>query len=146
VALATLLFSHTATSAAAVHASQPMIERNVMCVTCKIPLDESQSLQADRERGLIRGLIAEGRDEAQIKAALVGQYGPSVLALPGAKGFDATVYIVPVAVLILLLALLALLLPSWRRRARSRAREQAPPPSIGPSDAARLDADLARFD
>jgi cytochrome c-type biogenesis protein CcmH len=134
-------------AAGAMRASQPTIERNVMCVTCKIPLDEAQSLQASRERELIRGLIAAGRDEAQIKATLVGQYGPAVLAMPSAKGLDAAVYIVPVAVLILLLALLAVLLPSWRRRAGASEPETfSSPASISPGDADRLNADLARFD
>ena len=66
-----------------------------MCVTCKIPLNVAESPQADRERAFIRELIDEGRDEAQIKHALVGQYGTTVLALPPASGFDLTVYLVP---------------------------------------------------
>lgn len=144
--LASISMTSAGAWAATVRTSQPTIERNVMCVTCKIPLDEAQSLQADRERELIRGLIAAGRTEGQIKAALVEQYGPAVLALPSAKGFDATVYVVPIAVLAVLVALLAALLPSWRRRARWRARETAAPAPISPSDAERLDADLARFD
>jgi cytochrome c-type biogenesis protein CcmH len=146
LALAAALAAPAGAQAVAVRASQPTIERNVMCVTCKIPLDEAQSLQAERERELIRSLIAAGRDEAQIKTALVGQYGPAVLALPSAKGFDATVYIVPIAVLALLLALLGMLLPSWRRKARANARETPVPAPISPSDAERLNADLARFD
>ncbi len=53
----------------------PAIERQVMCVTCKIPLNVAESPQSQRERAYIRGLIAEGKTEAQIKSALVGQYG-----------------------------------------------------------------------
>src|SRR5882724_7539524 len=68
--------------AAAPRASLPTIERQVMCVTCKIPLNVAQSPQADRERAFIQGLIDKGEDEAAIKHALVGQYGPAVLALP----------------------------------------------------------------
>ena len=89
-----------------------------MCVTCKIPLNVAESPQADRERAFIRELIDEGRDEAQIKHALVGQYGTTVLALPPASGFDLTVYLVPAAVVAVLLALLATLLLRWRRRGR----------------------------
>lgn len=142
---ATLLLPAGAAAAPSPHASLPAIERQAMCVTCKIPLNEAKSPQAERERAFIRELIAQGRDEAQIKQALVGQYGPTVLALPSAHGFDATVYIVPAAVVAALVALLAVLLPSWRRRARARERQGAPE-GLSSEDAARLDADLARFD
>lgn len=143
---ATVLLSASAGAAPSPRASLPAIERQAMCVTCKIPLNEAESPQADRERAFIRELIAQGRDEAQIKQALVGQYGPTVLALPSAHGFDATVYIVPAAVVTALFALLAVLLPAWRRRARTRERQDPPRPQLSAEDAARLDADLARFD
>jgi cytochrome c-type biogenesis protein CcmH/NrfF len=117
-----------------------------MCVTCKIPLNVAESPQAARERVFIRGLIAAGRSEAQVKEALVSQYGPAVLALPGAKGFDLAAYIVPVAVVIALIALLAALLPSWRRHARAQSARQADTPELSPRDEARLEADLERFD
>lgn len=126
--------------------SLPVIERQVMCVTCKIPLNVAESPQADRERALIRGLIAEGKTEAQIKSALVGQYGEAVLGLPGAKGFDLTAYVVPIVVVLVLLALLGLLLPSWRRNARAKAASKPSAPRLSDGDAARLDADLKRFD
>jgi cytochrome c-type biogenesis protein CcmH len=132
--------------AVAARTSLPVIERQVMCATCKIPLNVAESPQADRERALIRGMIAQGQTEAQIKRALVDQYGPAVLGLPSAKGFDLTAYIVPIAVVLALLALLALLLPSWRRHARAQAAQAAQAPTLSASEAARLDADLKRFD
>ena len=115
-----------------------------MCVTCKIPLIVAESTQADRERVFIRGLIGEGRTEAQIESALVSQYGPAVLGLPSAHGFDLTVYLVPLAAVLALAAMLALLLPRWRRRAR--AQNEPSVPELSPAQTARLDADLARFD
>jgi cytochrome c-type biogenesis protein CcmH len=124
----------------------PVIERQVMCATCKIPLNVAESPQADRERAFIRNLIARGQTEAQIKSALVDQYGPAVLALPSPKGFDLAAYLVPAAVVLALLALLALLLPRWRRHARAQARTASGAPELSASDAARLDADLERFD
>lgn len=135
-------------------ASLPTIERRVMCVTCKIPLIVAQSPQANSERTYIRGLIAEGLTEPQIERAMVGQYGPSVLGLPSAHGFDLTVYLVPLAAILALVATLALLLPRWRRRARAQesawdgASDGAPriAPKLTAADTARLDADLARFD
>jgi cytochrome c-type biogenesis protein CcmH/NrfF len=132
--------------AAAPRASLPAIERQVMCVTCKIPLNVAESPQSQRERAYIRGLIAEGKTEAQIKSELVGQYGSSVLALPSAKGFDLAAYLVPLAVVLALIGLLALLLPRWRRHARAQAATRADSPKLSAGDAARLDADLKRFD
>lgn len=122
------------------------IEHQVMCVTCKIPLTVAESPQADRERVFIRGLIAEGQTEAQIKDSLVAQYGPSVLDLPSTKGFDLAVYLVPIAVVLALLGLLAFLLPSWRSHALARRGAPEDVPELSPADATRLDADLARFD
>jgi len=135
----------TAAPAAVPRTSLPVIERQVMCVTCKIPLNVAQSPQADRERAYIQSLINEGDTEGQIKNALVGQYGPAVLGLPSAHGFDLTVYLVPLAVLLALVAGLALLLPRWRR-ARAQAGAGPSRETLDAGDAARLDADLARFD
>jgi cytochrome c-type biogenesis protein CcmH len=131
---------------ASTHTSLPVIERQVMCVTCKIPLNVAQSQQADRERAFIQSLIDEGQNEAQIKRSLVAQYGPTVLALPSAHGFDLTVYLVPLAAFLALLTTLAVLLPRWRRRAREQATRTVDAPRLSSTDSARLDADLAKFD
>jgi cytochrome c-type biogenesis protein CcmH len=132
--------------AATPRVSLPQIERQVMCVTCRIPLNVAQSPQADRERAFIQSLIDAGRSEAQIKDALVGQYGRTALALPSDSGFGATAYLVPLAALLALLAALAVLLPRWRRRARAQAHERGPAPALSAADAQRLEADLERFD
>ena len=146
VAMCLVLASPTALAAEPQRASLTSIERQVMCVTCKIPLNVAESPQANRERAFIRELIDEGRDEAQIKHALVGQYGTTVLALPPASGFDLTVYIVPVAVVAVLVALLAILLPRWRRRGRGPGSGEDGAAPLSAGDASRLEADLSRFD
>jgi cytochrome c-type biogenesis protein CcmH len=143
--LATVM-SAAQVQAAVPHASLPEIERQVMCVTCKIPLNVAQSPQADRERAFIQGLLDKGSGEAAIKHALVGQYGPTVLALPSDSGFDATAYLVPLAAFVALLAALAVLLPRWRRRARAQALSTGAAPTLSAAESERLDADLRRFD
>jgi cytochrome c-type biogenesis protein CcmH len=135
-----------AASAIVPRTSLPAIERQVMCVSCKIPLNVAQSPQADRERAFIQGLIAQGQSETQIKRALVGQYGPAVLALPSTHGFDLAAYLVPLAAVLALLGALVLLLPRWRRQGNAQAARGAPPPALSSGDSARLDADLSRFD
>jgi cytochrome c-type biogenesis protein CcmH/NrfF len=147
LALALTLPGLSAANAAAVpRTSLPAIESQVMCATCKIPLTVAQSPQADRERAFIRGLIGRGFTEAQIKRAMVSQYGPAVLALPRDHGFDRAAYIVPLAVVVALLAAIAVVLPRWRRHARSQALLPVDAPSLSSADAARLEEDLARYD
>jgi cytochrome c-type biogenesis protein CcmH len=135
-----------ARGAAQARASLPVIERQVMCVTCKIPLNVAESPQADRERAFIQSLISAGQSEAQIKRALVAQYGRAVLALPSSGGFGVFAYAVPIAVVAGLMATVLVLLPRWRARGAARSPESRSHPALSAEDAARLDADMARFD
>jgi cytochrome c-type biogenesis protein CcmH len=135
-----------AASAVKPRTTLPAIERQVMCVTCKIPLNVAQSPQADRERAFIQGLIDQGQSEGQIKDALVGQYGRSALALPSDHGFDIAAYLVPLVAFLALVAALVVLLPKWRRYARTQASRAPVEEPLSAADAARLDADLSRFD
>ncbi len=139
-----------AASAVVARTTLPAVEAQVMCVTCKIALTVAQSPQADRERAYIQTLIDEGRTLAQVKRALVYQYGTEVLALPPSRGFDLGAYVVPAVVVVGLLALAAVLLPRWRRRARAAGAARGSPGNtvgpLDPADAARLEADMARFD
>ena len=116
-----------------------------MCLVCGVPLNLADSPQASRERQFISGLIARCESTAQIKAALVAQYGPRVLALPKESGFDATAYIVPLLIL-LLGAGATVAAVRWWASGRGRA---APPPVRPPpsrTDGHRLEAELRRWD
>jgi cytochrome c-type biogenesis protein CcmH/NrfF len=125
----------------------PIIERQVMCVTCKIPLQVAESPQANLEREYIQGLIAKGEDETEVKRTLVVQYGPAVLGMPAAHGFNLVAYLVPLAVVLALIATLVVLLPRWRRYARAQAAAPASVgPRLSPEESARLESDIARFD
>jgi cytochrome c-type biogenesis protein CcmH len=137
----------SAPSSASAHVSATAIEQQVMCVTCKIPLPEASSPQAEREKAYVRELVAKGLNERQVKNALIAEYGPAVLSLPKASGVNLAVYIVPPVVVLLALLGVAFAIPRWRRFGRERDRHSsAPPPKLSASDAARLDQDLARFD
>jgi cytochrome c-type biogenesis protein CcmH/NrfF len=123
------------------------VEDEVMCPICGTLLELAESPQAQRERVLVKRLIAAGKSKAEIKDILVAQYGPGVLALPGGSGFDLSAYLVPAAAFVLAAVALAFGVRRWRRAAK--------PPGTGGSDAAggpqgedaeRLDADLARYD
>jgi len=59
------------------------LEDEVMCPVCGTSLGVAREAPlAQRERALIARLAARCESKRQIKAALVAQYGPSVLALP----------------------------------------------------------------
>ena len=147
--LALLVLALAPGGAAAVkqRTSMQAVLPQVMCVTCGIPLSNAESAQADDEKAFIQQLIDRGDTLSQIKRALVAQYGNAVLALPPAQGFDLTVYVVPVVVVLGLLVALVVLLPRWRRnRPPPGAAGAGGPTALSKEDAARLDADLARYD
>ena len=113
-----------------------------------MPLNTSQSPQADEQRQFIRELIAEGRDKEQIKAALVAEYGQNVLADPDDEGFGVAAYVVPFLLVGALAVGLLVVIPRGGRRAPATPTTagQGDAPAISAADAARLDADLARYD
>jgi len=123
------------------------IEAEVMCPICGTLLELAESPQAKREKVYVAKLVAEGKTKAEIKDSLVAQYGPSVLALPKASGFDLSAYLVPVVALLAAIAVLAFSVARWRRAGGSPAAPDEPA-ETGPQgdDAARLDADLRRYD
>lgn len=144
VALA--LVAATAPAAlAAPRASLIEIEKQVMCPVCGTLLQLAESPQAQREKAFIRRLIAAGKTEAQIKDALVAEYGDEVLALPKGSGFSLSAYVVPIVAFLLAAIALAIGVMKWRRGGRGGAQGPRPSAPRG-EDAERLDADLARYD
>ena len=150
-ALAALLLLPGQAVAAAPRADLVDIEDEVMCVTCKVPLNIAEGTQPDSQREFIRGLIAQGRTKPQIKEALVAEYGPDVLALPEDEGFGITAYAIPIALGVVVVAALALLVPRWRRRPAAGMTSAGGDGARGArelsaDDARRLDDDLARYE
>ena len=121
------------------------IEDEVMCPICGTALNLSQAPQAERERELIRRLIAEGRTKQEIKDELVRQYGSEVLAVPSGSGFDLAAWLVPAGGVALAALALALAVRRWRARGRGGGPGEAEPP-LTEADAKRVDSDLARYD
>lgn len=144
-ALATLLL--LAPAASADRASLTEIEKQVMCPVCGTLLQLAESPQAQREKAFIGRLIDEGRSEAEIKDALVAEYGEEVLALPPGSGFSLSAYVVPIVAFLVAALALAIGVTRWRR-AGGGSNRSGPTRGSGPSgeDAERLDADLARYD
>ena len=141
--IAVLLSLAAPVLAAAPQTSIVDVEDEVMCPICGTLLELAESPQAQRERVFVRRLIAAGKSKAEIKDALVAEYGRGVLALPGGSGFDLSAYLVPAIAFLVALVALALGVRRWRRAAKSAPAAPAP---ADPEDAKRLDADLSRYD
>lgn len=140
--LAVALLAPPGAGAAEAQATLPDIEDEVMCPICGTTLELSESPQADRERELIRGLIAEGDSKDEIKDALVLEYGDDVLAVPDSDGFDLTAWIVPALGIALGIAGVGLAIARLARR-----RDDGPAgPEIEPGEAARLERDMSSYD
>ena len=136
-------------AAAAPRASLPDIEDEVMCLECGTALNVSTSDVAEQERDFIAGLVAQGRTKAEIKAALVDEYGPRVLAEPQDDGFQLTAWVVPVLAAMAALGLVVLVARRWRGRGRAGDAAVATAggdPALDAEDERRLDAELAAFD
>ena len=154
-ALLALLALVLAVAAPAAHAAQapraslPDIEDEVMCLECRTPLNVSTSDVADQQRAFISELIDQGRTKAEIKAALVQEYGPRVLGEPEEKGFGLAAWITPILVALGALALVIVAARRWRREPQPAEAAAAPAEDgkeLDPEDARRLDAELAAYD
>ena len=141
LAVLALLLALAAPAFAASPPSLADLEDEVMCVECGTPLIVSQSPVANQERAFIQQQIAAGKSKSQIKAALVEEYGDQVLAEPGGHGFDATLWIVPVLLVLLGAAGIVFAVRRWRRNGPEPEAPLAP--ALSAEDTRRLDAELA---
>jgi cytochrome c-type biogenesis protein CcmH len=149
VALLLLVLLGTATSAAAAcpKTSLADVEDEVMCPVCGVPLGlATEAPQAQRERAFIQREVERCKSKTQIKAELVAQFGDRVLALPPDKGFNLAVYLVPAAIVLAGLAAVTTVALRRRRESRASSNGAAPTPALAGDDAARLEADLERYD
>lgn len=145
VALALLALAAPAL-AATPQTSLADVEDEVMCPICGTLLQLAESPQAKRQRVFVKRQVAAGRSKAEIKEALVAQYGREVLALPSGSGFSLSAYLVPGIAFAAAVVALAVGVARWRRAARPP--RGGPAAAAGPhgEDAERLEADLRRYD
>jgi cytochrome c-type biogenesis protein CcmH len=124
------------------------IEAEVMCPICGTLLELAESPQARREKVFVAKLVAEGKSKAEVKDALVAQYGPSVLALPKASGFDLSAYLVPILAIAIAAVALVFSVLRWRRSGRENEPSATNAAASAPQgeDAKRLEDDLSRYD
>ena len=118
------------------HPTLAELEGEVMCPECKEPLDMSDSALSKRIEAYIAVRIKAGDTKSEIKAKLVAQFGPQILADTPDPWTRRLV--VGGAVL----AVLALGAAAWQWR---RTRTDPGPP-LDPELDRRVDEALARFD
>ena len=118
------------------------LESELVCPVCETTLDTSNAPVALRMKAFIRERIAAGDTKSEIKASLVDQFGPAVLAEPPKKGFDLLAWLVPLGILAAGAVGVGAIAWGWRRR---RA-DEPPPAPLDPALERRVDAELERFD
>ena len=123
------------------------LESELVCPVCETTLDTSNAPVALRMKAYIRERIAAGDTKSEIKAALVDQFGPAVLAEPPKKGFELIAWVLPLAGLVLGVVVVGLL--AWRWSHTRKAEDEPAADAAEPLDPAlerRLDDELARFE
>ena len=129
---------------ASVSAAADRVARQVMAPCCFVnTVAEHDSPVSRRVRVEIVELLEGGASEQAVLDELVRRYGERILAAPRPSGFGLLAWLTPGAGLLAA----ALLVWRWLRRHRRRDGVDAPPPApVDDALAARLAAELARFD
>ena len=131
------------------HPTENELETMLVCPTCHVPLDESNSPIAQEMKAFIRKRIAQGATRSEIIDELVGppnNLGPAVLGVPQTHGFDLLAWVLPFGGIAL--GALAIGAGAWRW-SRVRAERDGAGAAWAPLDPAlerRVDEELARFD
>lgn len=126
------------------------LEDEVMCPVCGTSLGLAREApQARRERAYIARLVRSCHSKDEIKAALVDEFGDSVLALPSKDGFNLSAYVAPLLAMLLAGAAIIVALARWRRAGADASARRAAfgsPGLLDPTDVMRLDEELRRED
>jgi cytochrome c-type biogenesis protein CcmH/NrfF len=123
------------------------ISRELMCPQCELRLDLSTGPAADRVRVFVETRRAQGWTKAEVKDALVAEYGRRVLAAPPRSGFGGLAWLVPAAIGLGGVALTVLALVVLRRREPpSGGLRSAVAQGVDPDAERRLDDALRRFE
>lgn len=99
----------------------PVLEARAMNLASRLqcPVCQGQSIHASpspiaqQMKDLIRGQVAEGYTDEQVRAYFVSRYGEWVLLEPKAAGFNLLVYILPALGLLLGAGLIVMMVRRW---------------------------------
>ena len=144
VALAALLLFAAPAAASEQHPTQGELEGEVICPTCHVTLDQSDSPIAQEMKLFIARRIAAGDTRSQIENKLIANFGPSVIARPSTHGFDLLAWLLPLVALLGGAAVVGFAAWRWSRaRAPATAAGESP---LDPELERRVDEELARFE
>jgi cytochrome c-type biogenesis protein CcmH len=139
-------------SASERHPTLQELETEIICPVCPgETLDQSDAPVARRMKQFIQTRIDDGDTRREIKAKLVAQFGPGVLASPPKKGLDLLVWVLPLVGLVAGALVLGLLARRWSGKSEPEQVPGASPGANGrvslePELERRLEEELARFD
>jgi cytochrome c-type biogenesis protein CcmH len=120
------------------------IAKQLYCPVCEnTPLDVCPTLACKEWREEIRGMLADGKNEAEIKQHFVDYYGARVLASPPLTGFNWLVYVVPPIAIVAGIFVLFRALRAW-----SQASTSSPQAGADEDDASPVSDDeyIARME
>ncbi len=128
------------------HPTQGELEAELVCPSCHVPLDESQSAVAAQMKTFIRTHIARGWTKSRIESALAAQLGDGIYGVPRTHGFDLIAWLLPLGGIVL--GTVAIAGGAWRSlRARDRPIAGVTQGSgLDAEGERRVDEELARFD
>ena len=92
------------------------IAKQLYCPVCEnTPLDVCPTEACRQWRELIRDMLAEGKNEQEIKDYFVANYGARVLSEPPRTGFNWLVYIIPPVLIVIGAVLLFSAFRAWTK-------------------------------
>ena len=100
------------------------IAKDLFCPVCEnTPLDVCPTDACKEWREEIRGMLAEGKTEAEIKQHFVDYYGARVLSEPPRSGFNWLVYVVPPMVIVAGIFVLFRAFRAWSQSSESETAD-----------------------
>jgi len=115
----------------ALEAEARQIETEVIAPCCwSQQVSVHQSPAADQMRADIRAMLADGRSHDEVLDAFVAEYGERILAVPRARGYKLSLYVLPVVLLVASALVLGLIVKRMAGRG-----SLAPAGGPGPGDA-----------
>ena len=153
IAILILVLSALATATVFAQESTPTddevnaIAKDLFCPVCEnTPLDVCPTQACKEWREEIRGMLADGKSEAEIKQHFVDYYGARVLSEPPRTGFNWLVYVVPPIAIVAGIFVLFRALRAWSQPTETEASEgeEDDAPEIEDDYIARMEEELKK--
>ena len=122
------------------------IAKDLFCPVCEnTPLDVCPTTACKEWREEIRGMLADGKSEAEIKQHFVDYYGARVLSEPPRTGFNWLVYVVPPIVIVAGIFVLFRALRAWSQPSEMEAgMDEDDAPASDDEYIARMEEELKK--